>query len=74
MEIMRKGKLPEAEEYTIVCGNCDCMFKFTRREARLQTDDRDGDFLEINCPTVGCAKVCTTTPKNQRTRGIYWRE
>jgi len=50
MEIIRRGSLPEDKQYKSTCNNCDTLFSFTRGEARHIDDQRDGDYLVINCP------------------------
>lgn len=60
MRIIRPGKEPRNKEYRTTCGNCDCHFEFVASEAKEVQDQRDGDYLEIACPT--CGHAVTVTP------------
>lgn len=51
MRILRHGVLPETKVYRGECGHCKAIFEFHRHEARFSSDQRDGDFLTIPCPT-----------------------
>ena len=54
--IVSAGRLPENSTYNATCMNCKTVFTFTRGEALLVDDQRDGDYLQISCPLEGCAK------------------
>lgn len=60
MEIIRKGVASESKTYRVSCDNCDTLFKFQQLEANWVTDNRDGDYLEVDCPV--CGKSVTVTP------------
>lgn len=51
MRIVRQGRVPAKKEYRVGCDNCDTVFIFEEGEARYVSDQRDGDYLEIKCPT-----------------------
>ena len=55
MKIVKQGRVPEKREYKVGCDNCDTVFIFEQGEAKYVSDQRDGDFLQINCPTCGKA-------------------
>lgn len=57
MRIIREGKIPEEKTYTVECHYCKTAFEFAQKEGRYQPDQRDGDYIEIACPT--CKKPCT---------------
>lgn len=67
VEVIRLGQIPEEKEYTATCGNCSTLFKFKRREAKVTYDQRDGNFLQIDCPL--CKKTVT---KSLATQSSYW--
>lgn len=50
MEILRKGTLPSEKTYTATCLRCDTQFRFTRGEARYQSDQRSPADVVIPCP------------------------
>lgn len=53
MEIIKRGKTPENRSYRTTCDNCGTVFKFQQLEATYMADNRDGDYLEIDCPVCG---------------------
>lgn len=61
VQIIRAGILPEEQPYTATCRNCDCQFTFLRADASYVSDQRDGDYLRIPCPT--CTQTVTTPAK-----------
>ena len=50
MKIIKKGKLPEKRVYRAHCPHCKTIFSFEKHEAKLEGDQRDGDFLRVKCP------------------------
>jgi hypothetical protein len=50
MRIIREGTLPEKQLYTATCWKCTTEFEFSRIEATEVPDQRDGNYLRINCP------------------------
>jgi hypothetical protein len=50
MKIIKRGVIPECRVYHLYCTNCDTEFEFEQHEAKLTRDQRDGDFLTIQCP------------------------
>lgn len=48
--VIKQGKLPEDVEYEVECYKCRTIFSFKAKEAEKVYDQRDGDFLSINCP------------------------
>lgn len=61
MKILKPGKKPEEALYRVDCKNCGCLFEFNDSEAKFVPDNRNGDFLTIECPT--CRMLVTTKPK-----------
>ena len=57
MKVIRPGVLPENVEIESTCRYCKCLFSYTKKEAFYRSDQRDGDYLEISCPT--CARPVT---------------
>ncbi|AXV15107.1 hypothetical protein CYG48_04960 [Neorhizobium sp. SOG26] len=53
MKIIKQGKHPGEKVYRGTCRTCSTEIEFERHEARYQVDQRDGDFLQIACPTCG---------------------
>lgn len=57
MEIIKKGELPAEKLYTLTCRYCSTEFRFKQGEAKRISDQRDGNYLSINCPL--CHRQCT---------------
>lgn len=56
VEIIERGRLPDEEEYQLRCIHCQTLFKFKKREARIQFD-RNEHYMQISCPL--CSEMCT---------------
>ena len=42
------------------CAQCDCVFECAMHvEAKLNFDQRDGNYWSANCPNSGCKGKCT---------------
>lgn len=54
MEIIRPGLVPGKREYRTTCTHCGCVFRFMQHEAEYCSDQRDGDYVAIDCPQEGC--------------------
>jgi hypothetical protein len=50
MKIIEYGDRPEDKVYRNKCGHCKTVYEFARKEAKFHSDQRDGDYLTINCP------------------------
>jgi len=59
VKIIVPGVLPEEKIITVKCPNCKCQFTFNPPDAKLEFDQRDGDYYAINCPT--CGRRCTVS-------------
>lgn len=57
MKIIKEGIDPKKRTYRIECHICKTEFEFEQQEAKYNSDQRDGDFLSINCPI--CKTNCT---------------
>lgn len=62
MKIIKEGRPPEKKVYRGNCRYCETVIEFERIEATYRSDNRDGDYLEIQCPV--CGKVITSSIKN----------
>jgi len=62
MKVIHKGILPEEIVLRANCTNCHSIFEFTRKEAKIQYDQRDGEWGQVDCPV--CKKKVTFDPKN----------
>lgn len=63
MRVIKPGRLPEKRLHRIACRTCHAQFEFEQHEAKYVSDFRDGDYLEINCPT--CGNTCTVATKTR---------
>lgn len=59
MRIIKEGKIPEEQEIKATCRYCGTQFAFYRKEATYISDQRDGDYLDIQCPL--CKKSVTAS-------------
>jgi len=50
MKILKKGCLPKERRHVATCDNCRTKFEFQEGEAKMVSDQRDGDYLEVKCP------------------------
>lgn len=55
IEILEKGTPPAARTYTARCRKCTSLLRFAQSDAEYQHDQRDGDFLAIECPVCRAA-------------------
>lgn len=55
MKIIKRGHDPLTETHRAVCRKCETVFEFDRKETTYVPDQRDGDFLQIDCPVCGKA-------------------
>lgn len=53
MEIIRQGHDPALTPVQATCNRCDTAIRFFPHEAKYVSDQRDGDFYQIKCPTCG---------------------
>ena len=53
MEILKEGKNPSDKKYEGECHTCETLVSFKRSEAKYTPDQRDGDFLTVECPVCG---------------------
>lgn len=75
MRIIREGKLPEEKVATVTCGYCACYFEFAQKEGTSIYDQRDGNCVQIACPT--CSRyiyVSFTQFKEKQKEHITYRE
>lgn len=59
MKIIERGEHPKNKLYTVKCKQCGTKFEFEAHEGHVVRDQRDGDFIQINCPV--CLTNCTHT-------------
>lgn len=59
IEIVHRGALPEDKKYEGKCSYCRTVIAFKRADARYVCDQRDGDYLEVQCPV--CSRPITTS-------------
>jgi DNA-directed RNA polymerase subunit RPC12/RpoP len=50
MRVIKAGAKPEDKLYQAACMHCKTEVEFARHEAKYNPDQRDGDFLSVNCP------------------------
>ena len=56
MKIIKKGAISEEKVYRIECNHCKCVFEIMEKEGSIIFDQRDGNYLQYDCPT--CSRSC----------------
>ena len=69
MDILKRGIPPSERTYIADCRTCKSQIKFKRTEAKLTSDQRDGDYLNIVCPVCG-AGITKALGDFERTKDI----
>jgi len=54
MKIIKKGNIPDEKIYQAKCYNCKTEIEFVQKEGVVTRDQRDGDFITVQCPLCGC--------------------
>ena len=50
MKILKLGTPPAERVYRVTCDQCKSELEFLEKEAKFNFDQRDGNFLSLNCP------------------------
>lgn len=53
MKILKEGKRPEATVHRGTCNWCDTEIEFARHEGTVTHDQREGDYVSVDCPVCG---------------------
>lgn len=53
MKILKEGKWPEDSVHSGTCNRCKTEIEFARSEGTVTHDQRDGDFVSVDCPVCG---------------------
>lgn len=61
IRVIKPGIVPAEIKYTVTCSRCTCRFEFTGADGKISSDQREGDFITIACPTC-------TKPIHQKVR------
>jgi RNase P subunit RPR2 len=48
--VLQVGQKPSERIYTAMCRSCDSQLRFKASEAKTTFDQRDGDFVSVECP------------------------
>jgi len=64
MKILERGQIPNEQLYEIRCTKCRTLFQFQQQEAKYHSDQRDGDYLMIDCPV--CKEPASTAVRRVR--------
>ena len=57
IEVVELGTPPDQVEYETRCQKCQSKLKFKRSDAKYVNDQRDGDYLTVECPV--CKNLVT---------------
>lgn len=52
MKIIKRGVIPK-EEREFCCNYCGCVFECKKGEYEFHDSQKEGSWLETNCPTCG---------------------
>jgi RNase P subunit RPR2 len=58
MEILKRGVSPHEKKYEVTCERCKSELRFLAYEGTVTRDQRDGDYITIQCPV--CAHLIHT--------------
>lgn len=50
VEVLKRGESPGNRVYEVTCRVCHSELRFKEFEGEYHRDQRDGDFLSIQCP------------------------
>lgn len=57
MKIIKEGTPKSQRSVQLTCPECGCVFEATKEEFTFKTDQREGDYWKIECPTNGCGNT-----------------
>jgi len=57
VEVIERGTPPEEVNYEVQCQKCISKLKFKRSDAGYVSDQRDGNYLTVECPV--CRNLVT---------------
>lgn len=61
MKIIRQGIDPAKQTVEVECNRCRTVIEFLPIEAKYVSDQRDGDFYQIDCPVCN-HKITANVP------------
>jgi len=53
MEILKPGKTPLERQTQAKCFACKCQFRFKKKEGKEHLDQRERNFVSVDCPYCG---------------------
>lgn len=75
MKILKAGTPPSERWYEGKCYSCLTEVEFQAKEAKLQVDQRDGDYLKVTCPICSHAiTVQASKYKTKPTESASWKD
>ncbi len=69
IKILKQGQLPEEITYKFVCRACLTEFTAQRKDGKLHSDQRDGQWLEVKCPL--CGYSCGSSTEYKESKLVY---
>lgn len=58
IKILKQGRLPEEVTYKFLCNNCVTEFTAQKKDCKVGSGQRVGNWLEVACPI--CQYKCTS--------------
>lgn len=69
IKILKQGRLPEEVTYKFTCGHCRTEFTAQAKDGKVQSDQREGSWLEVACPL--CHHKCTSWDEHKEPDNSY---
>lgn len=68
MNVIKRGQLPQETTYNTTCGNCHSEIEFQESEGKVTYDQRDGNYVTVNCPVCQERIHCALKRPNTHSR------
>lgn len=70
IKILKQGRLPEEIEYKFTCQRCSTVFVATQLDGERVSDQRDGAYINVPCPT--CGTSCYSSTEYKEAQGLVY--
>jgi len=73
VEVVVPGQIPGQNKMGGKCQWCGCVVKCLEDDAKFEADRLGGSWYEVPCPTIGCGRRITVSPKVSTDDDLYVR-